>query len=57
MKYGWYENWDYPNEFRKINGTKLEPLEIRMLFERIRNIIFRERNGQKISFSTQILIL
>ena len=34
-----YENWEYPNDFRNINGTKLEPLEIRMLFERIRKII------------------
>jgi len=39
LKYDWYENWEYPNEFRKINGTKLEPLEIRILFERIRILI------------------
>jgi len=36
LKYDWYENWEYPNEFRKINGTKLEPVEIRILFDKIR---------------------
>ena len=36
LKYDWYENWEYPNEFRKMNGTKLEPVEIRILFDKIR---------------------
>ena len=39
LKHDWYEKWEYPDELRKINGTKLEPLDIGILFERIRNII------------------
>jgi hypothetical protein len=31
LKYDWYEDWEYPDEFRKINGTKLEPVEIKSL--------------------------
>ena len=36
LKYDWYENWEYPNEFRKINGTKVESVKIGMLFDKIR---------------------
>lgn len=38
LKYDWYENWEYPNEFRKMNGTKLESVEIRYLFNKIKTL-------------------
>ncbi len=36
----WYENWEYPNEYRKVNGTKLDPIDIDHLFDKIELIIF-----------------
>ena len=36
LKYDWYENWEYPNEFRKINDTKGEPVKIGILFDKVR---------------------
>jgi len=36
LKYDWYGEWDYPDNFRKLNGSKLDPVDIKNLFDRIR---------------------
>ena len=39
LKHNWYEDWEYPDEFRKLNGSKLDPVDFKFLFKRIRTFI------------------
>ena len=41
LKYDWYKDWEYPEEFRKLNGSKVDPVDFKkkFLFKRIRDII------------------
>ena len=36
LKHNWYEDWEYPDEFRNLNGSKLDPVGIKFLFDRIK---------------------
>jgi len=36
LKYNWYEDWEYPDEIRNLDGSKLDSVDIIFLFERIR---------------------
>ena len=36
LKYNWYEDWEYPDEIRTLFGDKLDPVEFKFLFKRIR---------------------
>ena len=35
-KYDWYGEWEYPDEIRALFGDKLDPVEFKFLFKRIR---------------------
>ena len=39
LKYDWYGEWEYPDEFRNLNGSKLDPVDFKFLFKRIRTFI------------------
>ncbi len=34
-KHSWYEDWEYPDEIRNLNESKLDPVSIKLLFNRI----------------------
>jgi len=36
LKYNWYKDWEYPDEIRNLNGSKLDPVDIKNLFDSIR---------------------
>lgn len=40
-KHNWYEDWEYPDEIRNLNGRKLDPVSIKLLFDKI-NILATE---------------
>lgn len=39
LKHDWYGEWDYPDNLRKPNGSKLDPVEFKFLFKRIRALL------------------
>lgn len=39
LKYDWYEDWEYPDEFRNLNGSKVDPVDFKFLFKRIRILL------------------
>ncbi len=36
LKHNWYEDWEYPDEFRNLNGSKVDSVDIKFLFELIK---------------------
>ncbi len=36
LKHNWYEDWEYSDEFRNLNGSKVDSVDIKFLFELIK---------------------
>ena len=39
LEFNWYEDWKYPEEFKKINGSDLESVDFTFLIQKIKNIL------------------
>ena len=47
LKYDWYGEWKYPDEFRNLNGSELDPVDFQFLFKRIRTFISTINNNKQ----------